>query len=179
MDLFFCICRIQIITESDKIPSLTVWKSKNRCTPCIYWGVAIFAVVTIYSNLFSPFTLFLNCFFIFLSMRTASVFSIIQLPDSRSVHLSSFICRVQIITESDKIPSLTLWKRKNRCTPCIYWSVEIFAVVTEYSNLFSPFTFFLDSSSFFFLWGLQVIFLWFNYQTPVLCISLLSFAKFS
>ena len=42
------------------IPSLTVSKRKNRCIPCIYWGAAIFAVVTKYSNLFPSFTFFLD-----------------------------------------------------------------------------------------------------------------------
>lgn len=47
---------------SDIIPSLTVSKRKNRCIPYIYWSAAIFVVVMEYSNLFSSFTLFLNCF---------------------------------------------------------------------------------------------------------------------
>lgn len=34
------------------------------------------------------------------------------------------------------IPSLTVNKRKNRCIPYIYWAAAIFAVVTNYSNLF-------------------------------------------
>ena len=45
-----------------KIPSLTVSNRKNRCIPYIYWAVAIFSVVTNYSNLFFSFTFFLNCF---------------------------------------------------------------------------------------------------------------------
>ena len=44
------------------------------------------------------------------------------------------------------IPSLTVDGRKNRCIPCIYWVAAIFAVVTDYSNLFFSFTFFLDCS---------------------------------
>ena len=40
------------------IPSLTVRKRKNRCIPCIYWGAAIFSVVSNYSNLFLPLTFF-------------------------------------------------------------------------------------------------------------------------
>ena len=43
------------------ILSLTVGKNKNRCKPYGYWVTAIFAVVTDYSNLFFPFTFFLNC----------------------------------------------------------------------------------------------------------------------
>lgn len=43
------------------IPSLTVRKLKNRCIPCTYWVTAIFVVVAKYSNLFFPFTFFLNC----------------------------------------------------------------------------------------------------------------------
>ena len=46
------------------------------------------------------------------------------------------------------IPSLTVEKRKNRCSPCSYWATAIFAVVTNYSNLFFSFTFFLDISHF-------------------------------
>lgn len=42
--------------------SLTVGKRKNRCIPCIYWATAIFGLATKYSNLFPPFTLFLNIF---------------------------------------------------------------------------------------------------------------------
>lgn len=44
----------------------------------------------------------------------------------------------------DIIPSLTVCKRKNRYTPCIYWAVAIFLIVPKYGNLFFPFTFFLD-----------------------------------
>ena len=47
--------------EYDNIPSLTVRKLKNRCIPCTYWVTAIFVVVAKYSNLFFPFTFFLNC----------------------------------------------------------------------------------------------------------------------
>ena len=46
----------------------------------------------------------------------------------------------------DKILSLTVGKRKNRCIPCAFWVTAIFAVVSKYSNLFFPFTFFLDGS---------------------------------
>ena len=44
------------------------------------------------------------------------------------------------------ILSLTVNRRKNRCIPCIYWAAAIFIVVTDYSNLFLPLTFFLDCS---------------------------------
>ena len=50
--------------------------------------------------------------------------------------------------KDDIIPSLTVEKRKNRCSPCSYWATAIFAVVTNYSNLFFSFTFFLDISHF-------------------------------
>ena len=43
------------------IPSLTANKRKNRYIPYIYWAVAIFVIVTNYSNLFFSFTFFLNC----------------------------------------------------------------------------------------------------------------------
>ena len=49
---FFPVCGI--------ILSLTVSRLKNRCIPCIFWVTAIFIVVTKYSNLFFPFTFFLN-----------------------------------------------------------------------------------------------------------------------
>ena len=41
--------------------SLTFLKRKNRYNPCIYWSIAIFAIVIDYSNLFVPFAIFLNC----------------------------------------------------------------------------------------------------------------------
>ena len=44
------------------------------------------------------------------------------------------------------ILSLTVVGRKNRCIPCIYWATAIFAVVSDYSNLFLPLAFFLDRS---------------------------------
>ena len=44
------------------------------------------------------------------------------------------------------IPSLTVRKRKNRCIPHVYWGIAIFSVVTDFSILFFPFTFFLDIS---------------------------------
>lgn len=46
------------------------------------------------------------------------------------------------------IPSLTVVGRKNRCIPCVYWATAIFTVVSNYSNLFLPFAFFLDCSHF-------------------------------
>ena len=50
----FCICGSIIIL------SLTVSRLNNRCIPCIFWVTAIIVVVTKYSNLFFPFTFFLN-----------------------------------------------------------------------------------------------------------------------
>ena len=55
-----------------------------------------------------------------------------------------------------KILSLTVRGRKNRCIPCIYWAAAIFPVVTDYSNLFLPFTLFLDRSHFTFGYELIV-----------------------
>ena len=55
-----------------------------------------------------------------------------------------------------KIPSLTVRKRKNRCIPCVYWAAAIFTVVSNYSNLFLPFAFFLDCSHFTFGYELVV-----------------------
>ena len=46
------------------------------------------------------------------------------------------------------LPSLTVVGRKNRCIPYIYWAAAIFIVVSNYSNLFLPFAFFLDCSHF-------------------------------
>ena len=46
------------------------------------------------------------------------------------------------------ILSLTVVGRKNRCIPYIYWAAAIFIVVSNYSNLFLPFAFFLDCSHF-------------------------------
>lgn len=57
--LFFALYTFIIIFAI--IPSLTVRKLKNRCIPCTYWVTAIFVVVAKYSNLFFPFTFFLNC----------------------------------------------------------------------------------------------------------------------
>ena len=48
----------------------------------------------------------------------------------------------------DIILSLTVVGRKNRCIPYIYWAAAIFIVVSNYSNLFLPFAFFLDCSHF-------------------------------
>ena len=52
------------------------------------------------------------------------------------------------LTESGKIPSLTVAEIKNRCIPCVYWGTAIFVVVMKYSNLFFSFAFFLDRSHF-------------------------------
>ena len=54
------------------------------------------------------------------------------------------------------IPSLTVIRRKNCCIFCIYWAAAIFTVVLNYSNLFLPFTFFLDCSHFTFSYELIV-----------------------
>lgn len=56
----FCNRALTNNVTSDKILSLTVSRLKNRCIPCIFWVTAIFIVVTKYSNLFFPFTFFLN-----------------------------------------------------------------------------------------------------------------------
>ena len=48
----------------------------------------------------------------------------------------------------NNILSLTVVGRKNRCIPYIYWAAAIFIVVSNYSNLFLPFAFFLDCSHF-------------------------------
>ncbi len=62
----------------------------------------------------------------------------------------------EISVISLKIPSLTVRKRKNRCIPCGYWAAAIFAVVTDYSILFFPFTFFLNISHFTFCYELII-----------------------
>ena len=59
---------------------------------------------------------------------------------------SSWLTRVHSTRYNHNIPSLTVIKRKNRCILCIYWDSAIFSVVTEYSNLFPSFTFFLNCS---------------------------------
>ena len=46
------------------------------------------------------------------------------------------------------IPSLTVGKTKNRCKPYDYRATAIFAIVTNYSNLFFSLTFFLNCSHF-------------------------------
>lgn len=75
------------MTEKRKIsiiPSLTVRKRKNRCIPHVYWGIAIFVVVSKYSNLFLPFTFFLNishltfCYELIICSETADVMKIIR-----------------------------------------------------------------------------------------------------
>ena len=52
----------------------------------------------------------------------------------------------KLLQKGYNFPSLTVARRKNRCIPCVYWATVIFAVVTESSNLFFPFTFFLNGS---------------------------------
>lgn len=54
------------------------------------------------------------------------------------------------------IPSLTVKKRKNRCSPCVYWATATFAVVADYSNLFFSFAFFLNISHFTFCYELII-----------------------
>ena len=54
------------------------------------------------------------------------------------------------------ILSLTVVGRKNRCIPYVYWATAIFTVVSNYSNLFLPFAFFLDCSHFTFSYELVV-----------------------
>ena len=56
----------------------------------------------------------------------------------------------------DKILSLTVVRRKNRCIPCVYWDTTIFALVANYSNLFLSLTLFLDCSHFTFGYELVV-----------------------
>ena len=58
--------------------------------------------------------------------------------------LISYICYNVFVI----ILSLTVVGRKNRCIPYIYWAAAIFIVVSNYSNLFLPFAFFLDCSHF-------------------------------
>ena len=53
-------------------------------------------------------------------------------------------------------PSLTVGKIKNRCNPYGYWAATIFAVVTNYSNLFFSFTFFLNCPHFTFGYELKI-----------------------
>ena len=62
----------------------------------------------------------------------------------------------EVVAIFDNIPSLTVRKRKNRCIPCGYWAAAIFAVVTDYSILFFPFTFFLNISHFTFCYELII-----------------------
>ncbi len=56
------------------------------------------------------------------------------------------VVNLRLIFRSVTILSLTVVGRKNRCIPCIYWATAIFAVVSDYSNLFLPLAFFLDRS---------------------------------
>ena len=82
-------------------------------------------------------------------MRPARYFSIIQLSNSRKKSKRSFEKSNFLVDETQKygiILSLTVVGRKNRCIPCIYWATAIFAVVSDYSNLFLPLAFFLDRS---------------------------------
>ena len=70
----------------------------------------------------------------------------------KAVHL--FVIELQNIF-CYTIPSLTVERLKNRCIPCVYWAAAIFLVVTEYSNLFFSFAFFLDG--FHFTFGYELI----------------------
>ena len=54
------------------------------------------------------------------------------------------------------ILSLTVGKNKNRCKQHGYWATAIFAVVTNYSNLFFSLTFFLNCSHFTFRYELKI-----------------------
>ena len=65
------------------------------------------------------------------------------------------IPQLYLFLRDDKIPSLTVERLKNRCIPCVYWAAAIFLVVTEYSNLFFSFAFFLDG--FHFTFGYELI----------------------
>ena len=58
--------------------------------------------------------------------------------------------------KADIVLSLTVVGRKNRCIPYVYWATAIFTVVSNYSNLFLPFAFFLDCSHFTFGYELVV-----------------------
>ena len=93
-------------------------------------------------------------------MRPASTFSIIQLSNSRGISCvmkkKGWACFLPSPPLDVKILSLTVDGRKNRCIPCAYWATAIFAVVSNYSNLFLPFTFFLDCSHFTFGYELIV-----------------------
>ena len=63
-------------------------------------------------------------------------------------HVKRISNRLGFTKESDpyKILSLTVSRLKNRCIPCAFWVTAIFIVVAKYSNLFFPFTFFLNGS---------------------------------
>lgn len=65
------------------------------------------------------------------------------------------IALVVLIGGASIFPSLTVERLKNRCIPCVYWAAAIFLVVTEYSNLFFSFAFFLDG--FHFTFGYELI----------------------
>lgn len=104
-------------------------------------------------------------------MRPMSTFFDIQLSNSRGSTASCDFFDIMSMYFSAKrrlddtkncsfllamIPSLTVRKRKNRCIPCGYWAAAIFAVVTDYSILFFPFTFFLNISHFTFCYELII-----------------------
>ena len=54
--------------------------------------------------------------------------------------------QLKFLSDCVTILSLTVSRLNNRCIPCIFWVTAIAAIVTKYSNLFFPFTFFLNSS---------------------------------
>ena len=74
------------------------------------------------------------------------------------MHLIHFMAGFGLIkyTVSDIILSLTVGKNKNRCKQYGYWVTAIFAVVTNYSNLFFSLTFFLNCSHFTFGYELKI-----------------------
>ena len=64
--------------------------------------------------------------------------------------------RLPNLKKSSIILSLTVVGGKNRCIPCVYWATAVFTVVSNYSNLFLTFAFFLDCSHFTFGYELVV-----------------------
>ena len=107
-------------------------------------------------------------------MRPARIFLIIQLSNSRAPSAlyrgktvlyggaAGLVCGIfgafMYLTNQKCYTnlSLTVVGRKNRCIPYIYWAAAIFIVVSNYSNLFLPFAFFLDCSHFTFGYELVV-----------------------
>ena len=79
-------------------------------------------------------------------MRPASTFWIIQLSNSRVYKKSLEIVKAYFICKYYGILSLTVSRLNNRCISCVFWATAIIIVVSKYSNLFFPFTFFLNGS---------------------------------